>query len=65
MSLYTLVNNRTGEALYPHCAYKTAHGAKIAASKLGYSTICAISEYSYACFAFEKKINGVWTKQED
>ena len=62
MALYTLVNTRTGGALYPHCAYETARGAKIAASKAGYGTICAVSEYSYNCYDFETKINGKWIK---
>jgi hypothetical protein len=63
MALFTLVNTRTGEALYPYCSYKTARGAKIAASKAGYDTICAVSQYSYICYDFETKVNGKWIKE--
>jgi hypothetical protein len=62
MALFTLVDTWTGEALYPYCSYKTARGAKIAASKAGYDAICAVSEYSYNCYDFETKVDGKWIK---
>jgi hypothetical protein len=54
---YTILNERM-EAIIS-LRYKTARAAKIAASRLGYNSICRVSEVIY-CFDIETKVNGKW-----